>query len=268
MEHYNKMLVTIDKKVGTANEQTKGEYEYIRKAIEGIEDRQKKYDEKMAGVQYQQQTQIAALMHQNKIFQQLLEQLSGKIQQDYFLALTDDDLKQNALNPDFTVQIESSKGPGAIYYNKEKIQFNIRATRGCYIKVIYLSSTDGGSGSLKKMNTLLFPNVHDKNNWISAGQAKIIGRFEELEVQPPFGKDVITVVASEKQFSDLEETYRAAGGGYYTEATENTRGAIQVRTRGLSVVQPAGGTISDTTPGSGMSPGVASDTCFIVSHPR
>lgn len=268
MEHYDKLLKTIDKKVGAAGDQTKGEYEYIRQAIQGIENRQKEYDEKMAGAQSRQEKQIAALMRQNKMFQQLLTQLSGKIQQDYFLALTDDDLKHSALNPEFQVQIESAKGPGANYYNKEKIRFHIRATRDCYIKVIYLSSTDEDSGSLKKMNTLLFPNIHDKNNWIGTDQTKIIGRYEELEVQPPFGKDVITVVASERQFSDLEEIFSAADGGYYTEVTANTRGAIQVRTRGINVVQTVNGTGSGSNSGPGRKSGVASDTCFIVSHPR
>lgn len=166
------------------------------------------------------------------------------------------------------MQIKPDKGQGASYYSKEKIRFLVKASRGCYIKIIYLSSAVEGSGSRKKMNTLLFPNIHDKDNWIRAGETKTIGRYGELEVEPPFGKDVITVVASENQFTDLDETLRQAAGGYYSEVTANTRGAIRMRTRGIGVIKAT----ADSTTTGNLQPspqdGIASDTCFIVSHPR
>jgi len=268
MKHYEKLLQTIDQKVTGASDQTKMEYDQIRQTITSLEKRQKLHDEKMAGFSQQQSEQIAELGRQNKMLQNYLIQLSEKIQKDYFLALTNDDLKHKTLNPDFRVQIKPEKGQGASYYRKEKIRFLIKASRGCYIKIIYLSSAAEGSASQKKMNTLLFPNVHDKDNWIRAGETKIIGRYGELEVQPPFGKDVITVVASESQFTDLDETLQQAAGDYYSEVTVNTRGAIRMRTRGIGVVKAT----SDSTTAGNLKPspqdGIASDTCFIVSHPR
>jgi len=268
MKHYEKLLQTIDQKVTSASDQTKMEYDQIRQTLTNLEKRQQLHDQKMAGYSQQQSEQIAELVRQNRVLQNYLFQLSEKVQKDYFLALTNDDLENKSLNPDFRVKIQPEKGQGASYYSKEKIRFQVKASRGCYIKVIYLSSAAEGSSSQKKMNTLLFPNVHDKDNWIRAGETKIIGRYGELEVQPPFGKDVITVVASENQFTDLDDTLRQAAGGYYSEVTVNTRGAIRMRTRGIGVVKAAA---DSTTAGNlQLSPqdGIASDTCFIVSYPR
>ena len=80
--------------------------------------------------------------------------------------------------------------------------------------------------------------------------------MDELEIQAPFGKDVITVIASERQFSDLDQTLSNAGQSYFSEVTDSTNDAINLRTRGIGVAgaPTAGGA-------------VASDTCFIVSHP-
>ncbi|MBW1692160.1 MAG: LPP20 family lipoprotein [Deltaproteobacteria bacterium] len=49
--------------------------------------------------------------------------------------------------------------------------------------------------------------------------------------------------------------YQQAKGRYYTTITATTRGAIKMRTRGIEVSKP-------------FSSSVATDTCFIVSHPR
>lgn len=268
MKHYEELLQVIDQKVTSASDQTKMEYDQIRQTLANLEKRQHLHDQKMAGFSQQQSAQIAELVRQNRMLQHYLIQLSEKVKQDYFLALTNDDLEHQSRNPDFRVQIQPEKGQGASYYSKEKIRFLVKASRGCYIKIIYLSSTAEGSGSQKKMNTLLFPNVHDKDNWIRAGETKIIGRYGELEVQPPFGKDVITVVASETQFTDLDETLQQAAGGYYSELTENTRGAIRMRTRGIGVVKATADTNKAGNLKSSPQDSVASDTCFIVSHPR
>jgi hypothetical protein len=118
------------------------------------------------------------------------------------------------------------------------------------------------------MNILLFPNVHDRNNRLRTGETKVIGQYGELEVEPPFGQDVVTVVASQKQFTDLDETLKSADGRYYSEMTANTRSALQVRTRGIGLVAAA----SDRPPAGAAAPGkaaaISTDTCFIVSENR
>jgi hypothetical protein len=262
MKHYGQLLEKIDTKVGAASVQTRQEYASIRLSITSLEDKQKQ-------ISNQQALQIDELMRQNQMLKHLLEGISENIQKDYFLTLADDDVKHKSLNPEFWVQIEPGKGQGATYFSGEKIRYNVKASRGSYIKVIYLSSTGNKTGSLKRMNTLLFPNVHDRNNWIRAGEVKTIGRYGELEIQPPYGQDVITVVASEQQFSDLDQTLKHAQGGYYSEVTANTRGALQVRTRGIAVARPAP---KKSEGGAGKMPAaeakITSDTCFIVSEPK
>ena len=262
MNHYGHFLEKIDSKVGAASAQTKQEYETIRQSILTLEHNQQK-------ISTQQTQQIAELTRQNQMLQRMLYRISENIQKDYFLTLAEDDLHTEVLNPEFRVHIEPDKGPGATYYAHEKIRFRINASRGCYIKVIYLSSTANGPGSLKRMNTLLFPNMHDRDNRVRADTPTIIGRFGELEIEPPFGKDVITVVASEQQFSDLDHLLSNAADGYYSEMTSSTRGALQVRTRGIHVAKPSGGVIPEES-GKGLSDEVkiASDTCFIVSQPK
>ncbi len=250
IEQIGGLLTTIDSKIEAAGKQTKNEYSQILLEIK-----------KLQGAQQQSQ-QVQELINQNKLLQNMLVQVTGKIQKDYFLALANDDLKNKAVNPNFSVNIEPGKGQGADYYFGEKIQFRVRTSDGCYIKVIYLSSTEEGSGSQTKMNTLLFPNVHDKDNWIRPGETKVIGRLGELEVSPPFGKDIITVVASKTQFNDIEEALKKAEGGYYSEVTSNTDGALQIRSRGVKVVTQAAAPVLEV---DSSSP-IATDTCFIVSH--
>lgn len=252
MNHFQNLLETIDTKVEASGSQTKKEYSLLYQEIK-----------KLQGTQ-QQSNQIEELINQNKILQNMLIQITGKIQKDYFLALTNDDVKHKADNPNFRINIEPDKGQGADYYYGENIRFRVRASNGCYIKVIYLSSTEEGSGSEKRINILLFPNVHDKDNWIRAGETKEIGRLGELEVSPPFGKDIITIVASRTQFKDIEEALRQAEGGYYSEVTSNTNGALQIRNRGVTVTQSVSSSVSGDLP----SDPIATDTCFIVSHPN
>ncbi len=261
MNRLENLLTTIDTKVGTTGDHAREEYALIRQEIMRVDDDRKAYEEKIAHSQREHGEQIKELMLQNSELKNMLSRISDKIQKDYFLALADDDLEHKAVNPDFRVTIEPDKGQGADYVEDEKVSFRVYASRGCYIKVIYLSSIDEGSGVEKKTNTLLFPNEHDRENWIGPGELKVIGSLGELEVQPPFGKDIITVVASMTQFKDLDDLLAKTRGGYYSEDTANTRGTLSLRTRGLAVVQPADGTHLQPVP-------VATDTCFIVSHPK
>jgi hypothetical protein len=265
MQHFEKLLVTIDKKVSSAGADTKNEYASLQQEIKTLEQNRRKQAERFENAQQAQRQQIAEIIHQNKILQDLLIQISGKIQKDYFLALTDDDIKRKESTSNFWVKIEPEKGQGADYYAGDKIRFRVQASRGCYIKVIYLTSTSESQPSEKRMNILLFPNEHDRDNWMGGGETKVIGKHGELEIQSPFGKDVITVIASTKQFTDLEDNLKQTAGSYYSVVTGNSRDAIRVR--GLGVLQPATSEYSESARPSDSGT-VTSDTCFIVSHPR
>ena len=261
------LLKEIEKKTDASGESTRKEYADIRSQIEQLERTRRQHLSKIESAQQQQSQKIDELISQNKEFKNLLNQIAGRIKNDYFLALADDDVKHSDKSRGFKVRIVSKKGQGADYYNGEKIKFKIKATKDCYIKVIYLS-TAGKNRKAQTINTLLFPNVHDKNNRLKAGEIKIIGKLGELEVQPPFGKDVITVIASEKQFTDIKETLRKAQGNYYSETVSNTRGAVNLRTRGVGVVKPANLPVGTQYQGAIFTDKIATDTCFIVSYPK
>jgi len=263
MVQLQNLLKTIEKKTDASGESTRKEYADIRSQIEQLERTRKQHLSKIESAQQQQSQKIDELINQNKEFKDLLSRIARSIKNDYFLALTDDDVKHGGKSRDFKIRIESEKGQGADYYNGEKIKFKIKATRDCYIKVIYLSCAGKGRKT-QTINTLLFPNVHDQNNRIRAGETKVIGKLGELEVQPPFGKDVITVIASEKQFTDIKETLRKAESGYYSETVSNTRGAVAFR--GIGVVQPANLPVGSQYQGTTATTQIATDTCFIVSH--
>ncbi|MDY6789922.1 MAG: DUF4384 domain-containing protein [Thermodesulfobacteriota bacterium] len=259
------LLKTIEKKTDASGESTRKEYADIRSQIEQLEKTKKQHLSQIENTQQQQSQKIDELISQNKEFKNLLNKIAGSIKNDYFLALTDDDVKHSGENRSFKVRIESDKGQGADYYNGEKIKFKIRASRDCYIKVIYLSCVGKGRKT-QTINTLLFPNVHDQNNRVRAGETKVIGKLGELEVQAPFGKDVITVIASEKQFTDIKETLRKAVDGYYSKTVSSTRGAVAFR--GVGVVQPANLPVGAQHQGTTAATHIATDTCFIVSHTK
>ena len=129
-----------------------------------------------------------------------------------------------------------------------------------HIKVIYLSSIGDDATGERRMNTLLFPNVHDRDNYIRAGEQMIIGKMGELVAQPPFGKDIVTVVASLTQFTDIDESLRraAASGKYYQSVTRNIRDAV--RSRGIGVAPRS--RLKKASSGGTF----VSDTCFIITR--
>jgi len=265
MVQLQNLLKEIEKKTDASGKNTRKEYDDIRNQIEQLERTRRQHLSSIESTQQQQSQKIDGLISQNKEFKNLLNRIAGSIKNDYFLALTDDDVKHSGKSHSFKVRIESDKGQGADYYNGEKIKFKLRATGDCYIKVIYLSCAGKGRKT-QTINTLLFPNVHDQNNRLKAGETKVIGKLEELEIQPPFGKDVITVIASDKQFTDIKETLRKAESGYYSESVSSTRGAVNLRTRGVGVVQPANLKVGTQHQGTTATTQTATDTCFIVSH--
>jgi hypothetical protein len=256
MNNFEKLLKAIDTKVGSAGDQTKAEYAGIKNEITKLGDRWNRQEEMLRD----QNKKMEALMAQNKAFQDLFAKVSNNIQRDHFLALTQDDVKNQSNNPGFRVKITPLKGQGAYYDDGESIRFRVEASRNCYIKVIYLSSIGDNAAGERRMNTLLFPNVHDRDNYIRAGEPMIIGKMGELVAQTPYGKDIVTVVASLTQFTDIDESLRraATSGQYYQSVTRNVSDAV--RSRGIGVAPPSR---IKTSSSNGT---FVSDTCFIITR--
>ena len=258
MNKLDKFVKDLDTKLAAAGNQTKGEYAGIKNEISKMGD---KFNSQEAML-HDQNKKMEVLMAQNKALQDLFAKISNNIQRDHFLALTRDDIKNQSNNPEFKVKITPLKGQGAYYHDGESIQFRVEASKNCYIKVIYLSSIGENAAGERRMNTLLFPNVHDRDNYIRAGESMIIGKMGELVAQKPYGKDIVTVVASLTQFTDIDESLRraAAGGQYYQSVTRSVSEAV--RSRGIGVAPP--GSVK-TSASSGA---YVSDTCFIITRKR
>ena len=256
MNNFEKLLKAIDTKVGAAGNQTKAEYAGIKNEITKLGDKWNIQENMLRD----QNKKMEALMAQNKALQDLFAKVSNNIQRDHFLALTQDDVKNQSNNPGFRVKITPLKGQGAYYYDGESIRFRVEASRNCYIKVIYFSSIGDNTEGERRMNTLLFPNVHDRDNYIRAGEPMIIGKMGELVAQTPYGKDIVTVVASPTQFTDINESLRraAASGQYYQSVTRNVSDAV--RSRGIGVAPQ--GRLKTASSGKGF----VSDTCFIITR--
>jgi len=227
-----KLMETIDKKMGSAGDQAKAEYTGIKSEINNLGNKWNKQEEMLLD----QNKKMDVLMSQNQTFQDLIAKILKYIQGDHFLALAQDDVKNQIKNPEFNVKIAPDKGQGAEYYEDEEIRFHVEASRDCYIKVIYLSSIGEDVAGETKMNTMLFPNVLDRDNFIVAGKPTIIGKKNySLIAGEPYGKDIVTVVASLTQFTDIEKSLSQAAqnGQYYQKDTKSVRDAEKFRGRGV-----------------------------------
>ncbi|ETR68736.1 MAG: hypothetical protein OMM_10219 [Candidatus Magnetoglobus multicellularis str. Araruama] len=91
-----------------------------------------------------------------------------------------------------------------------------------------------------------------------AGQSVTVGKLGELVILAPFGKDTISVEASEMPFPKLDEQLNIAAKSNQHYLTRSLSSPAQaVRTRAVGVGTPLHPMQS-----------LATDTCFIVSHSK
>ena len=243
LENVEKLLTRINKKFDSFKDKPQKEYEIFIKKTQFIEEQRQQQE----SLSKNQTIQLDSLIQQNQQLTEQLSQLFNNIQKDHFLAMVEDDVKKQQANQQLEVTITPEKGHNALYVKGETIRFIVTANRSCYIKVIYLSTIDNSNRNETRINTLIFPNAHDKNNRIKANHATLIGRYDELEIQPPFGKDIITVAASTTQFNDIYNLIEESGEEYYSYKTDSIRGAVKAR-------------------GFGDKEKAVTDTCFIISN--
>lgn len=242
MQRMEGMLDRINSKISPSQASADINYTLFMQKLHKV-GQQWQLQEKIVGDQTQR---LDLLMRQNQILTQQLAQILKLIQKDPYLAMVEDDVKNQQADEKLKVTITPEKGPNSIYTAGETIRFLVTANGDCYIKVIYASSIGSGSTRERFINTLLFPNPHDRDNKVSAGVTTLIGRENELVVEPPFGKDIITVVASARQFTDIDTVLTNGEGQYYSYETHSTRGAVKARSIGVRKK--------------------ATDTCFIITR--
>jgi len=121
---------------------------------------------------------------------------------------------------DFGLNIEPNNNRST-FYNGEKISFNVKADQSCYIAVFVVQADDSV--------VVLFPNKHTASSLIQSGSSvKIPAESDDvvyIEVSPPFGVDVIQVIAC----TTHSELHR------FIEDMQPNAGNFKVVTRGLTV---------------------------------
>jgi hypothetical protein len=95
------------------------------------------------------------------------------------------------------------RGCGATYPVGSQMVVYVRCSKDCWVKVFH-TSADGET-------KLLFPNKVDRNNRLAGGEVHPLGDASypfQFDITPPLGVEMISVVASDKAFSDAGETAR------------------------------------------------------------
>lgn len=240
-KHINQLSEAMDQKIASAGKQSRENYQKLFQQFNEVR-------KQLNQLHQNKEQRLQKIIDQQALLLNKLTTVSSTIQSDYLLSFVSDDIRTQ--DQSFKVQISPSKGQGADYYEGERITFKVSANRNCYIKVMYIQSTGE--------ETLLLPNVYDRNNYVKAGQSVTVGKLGELLILAPFGKDTISVEASEMPFPKLDEQLNIAAKSnqhYLTRSLSSP--AHAVRTRAVGVGTPLHPMQS-----------VASDTCFIVSHSK
>jgi len=116
-------------------------------------------------------------------------------------------------------RVWTARGNGATYRDSEELVIRFFANRPCFIKVYHID--------VHKKTSLIFPNEYYSDNRIKAGKIYSIPDAHypfRFELGAPYGTEFIKVVASTKQFKEIEEAFSNIG-----EADS------RVMTRGLAV---------------------------------
>ena len=98
------------------------------------------------------------------------------------------------------------RGDGGIYRDGEELQINFFANRDCFIKVYHID--------VNKKMSLIFPNPYYSDNHIHGKQIVKIpdSRYPfKFKLTAPYGSEFIKIIASTKQFKDIEESFKELG---------------------------------------------------------
>ncbi len=118
-------------------------------------------------------------------------------------------------------RVWTARGNGATYRDGENLTIRFFANRSCFIKVYHID--------VNKKTSLIFPNEYYTDNRINPGKIYSIPDTHypfRFELGSPYGTEFIKVVASTRQFAEVEEAFSDMG-----EASSG------VLTRGLAVKQ-------------------------------
>lgn len=109
--------------------------------------------------------------------------------ENYNPKVDDEVIKAENKGGDLKVEVWVDR-PDGIYYKGDSIKIFVRANKDCYIQLVYYDAQGNA--------ILVFPHKKEWNNKIEGGKIyKVPGDFV---IQPPFGREILKVFASEKPF--------------------------------------------------------------------
>ncbi len=111
------------------------------------------------------------------------------VPENYNPKVDDEVIKSENKGDDLKVEVWVDR-PDGIYYNGDSIKIFVRANKDCYIQLVYYDAHGNA--------ILVFPHKREWNNKIEGGRVyRVPGDFV---IQPPFGREILKVFASEKPF--------------------------------------------------------------------
>ena len=125
-----------------------------------------------------------------------------------------------AADGDLVVQAASDRGENPVYRLGENLQLHVFVNHDAYLKVYHVD--------VAGKTQLIYPNRFQPDNRVAGGAfVRIPERHDPFQFRlgPPFGAEFIKVVASTRQFSDVEADFSELEGS-----------ARQAISRGLTVV--------------------------------
>ncbi len=109
------------------------------------------------------------------------------VPENYNPVVDDEIIKAESKGKDLKVEVWVDK-PDGIYYEGDSIKIFVRANKDCYIQLVYYDAQGNA--------ILVFPHKREWNNKIEGGKVyRVPGDFV---IQPPFGREILKVFASEK----------------------------------------------------------------------
>jgi hypothetical protein len=128
---------------------------------------------------------------------------------------------QKEEDENLSIKAWTKRGDGGTYVDGEELVIHFYANQDCYLKMYHIDV----NGSMK----LIFPNQYHKNNVIKKDTVYTIPDESygfAFKLGPPLGTEFIKIVASTKQFKEVEDSFKDLG-----------RGSEELIERGLSVMQ-------------------------------
>jgi hypothetical protein len=171
----------------------------------------------------------------NEKEQQIIDDTFKKIDEEN--KIEEEKKKDQKIKPVPSINIQAwFDSESRTFMHRDELKMTVGADKNCYFKIIHIDS----EGQIK----MIYPNTIDKDNYLKANATRTIFESAKYFLYGPYGAETIIVVASSKQFDDIEQQKMAP---WSTATVESVRAAVGGK-RGGDLEIPIK---SDTTTGKG-----------------